>query len=369
MIEFLGTSFVHVFRALMDVFAVLSGESSVSQLTISEVLKNEESVREVHVDGQLSIDGGVFPIVIQWDSPSRDLADVEEFLKPHSQLISDTAAKHGAILFRGFPVADAFEFDRFIEACGFPNFRYEDSLSNAVRVVKTDRVFTANEAPPEVTIFLHHEMAQTPVYPSKLFFFCEHAADTGGATPLCRSDALFELMQKELPEFAADCENKGLQYTNVMPGFDDAQSGMGRSWQSTFRAQTREEAEERMRELGYTWTWLDDGSLKAVTPVLDAVRDLGDGRKAFFNQLIAAYKGWKDTRNDPSNSIRFGDGSILDPEDVMACSDLAERVTFDLMWQSGDIALVDNYVAMHGRRNFTGTRKVLASLVAGESVG
>ena len=27
--------------------------------------------------------------------------------------------------------------------------------------------------------------------------------------------------------------------------------------------------------------------------------------------------------------------------------------------------LIDNYVAMHGRRTFTGTRKVLASLVAG----
>jgi alpha-ketoglutarate-dependent taurine dioxygenase len=31
------------------------------------------------------------------------------------------------------------------------------------------------------------------------------------------------------------------------------------------------------------------------------------------------------------------------------------------------VALVDNYVTMHGRRGFTGTRKVLASLIAGES--
>ena len=322
------------------------------------------NVQEVTVPGQFEAYGKTFPLILQCQDEAVSLEDVESWLQGRADELNQQAYDHGAILFRGFPVADANDFDTFIRACGYPNFKYEESLSNAVRVVKTERVFTANEAPSDVTIFLHHEMAQTPIYPSKLFFFCEHAAETGGATPLCRSDALFELMQKEIPQFAKDCEEKGLQYTNVMPAADDPNSGMGRSWQSTFRAQTKEEAESRMLELGYTWEWLDDGSLKAVTPVLPAVRDLGDGRKSFFNQLIAAYKGWKDERNDPSKSIRHGDGSILDRDAVLKCAELAEQVTFDLPWQTGDVALVDNYVAMHGRRNFTGTRKVLASLVA-----
>src|SRR5438094_122123 len=85
---------------------------------------------------------------------------------------------------------------------------------------------------------------------------------------------------------------------------DDApKSGMGRSWQSTLRAKTREEAEARLRELGYSWEWLPDGCLRATTPTLPAVRKLPDGRTTFFNQLIAAYHGWKDTRNDPSKAI------------------------------------------------------------------
>jgi hypothetical protein len=50
----------------------------------------------------------------------------------------------------------------------------------------------ANEAPASVMLCLHHEMAQTPIHPSKLFFFCEQAAESGGATPLCRSDVLWE---------------------------------------------------------------------------------------------------------------------------------------------------------------------------------
>jgi alpha-ketoglutarate-dependent taurine dioxygenase len=43
---------------------------------------------------------------------------------------------------------------------------------------------------------------------------------------------------------------------------------------------------------------------------------------------------------------------------------LAEELIVDLQWQQGDVALVDNYRVMHGRRPFHGERRVLASLVA-----
>jgi len=287
-----------------------------------------------------------------------------ETVSQHAAEFAVQALTHGAVLFRGFPIATDADFDRFIAAFGFPNFTYEDSLSNAVRTNRTERVFTANEAPADVNICLHHEMAQTPLFPSKLFFFCEHAAEHGGATPLCRSDVLFARMQKQLPQFAADCEAKGLLYSHVMPADDDASSGMGRSWKSTWKADSREAAETRMAKLGYSWAWQDDGCLKVTTPQLPAVKTLPDGRKVFFNQLIAAFHGWKDSRNDPAKSITFGDGTALSRGDMDSIIQMAEEITFDVPWQTGDVALVDNYVAMHGRRPFEGTRKVLASLVA-----
>jgi alpha-ketoglutarate-dependent taurine dioxygenase len=278
------------------------------------------------------------------------------------------AAEYGAILFRNFPLSTAEDFDRFVTAFDLPNFPYDQSLSNAVRINKTPRVFTANEAPPTVTIFLHHEMAQTPVHPSRLFFFCEHAAETGGATPICRSDVLWERLSRQRPDFARDCETKGLRYTNVMPAANDAESGMGRSWQSTLRAETRADAELRLRDLRYSWEWLPDGSLRVTTPVLPAARKLSNGRTSFFNQLIAAAMGWKDTRNDPSKAVTFGDGTPLDREAVTLATELGDELSFDIQWQRGDVALVDNYFTMHGRRTFFGTRKVLASLVAAETV-
>lgn len=322
-------------------------------------------ITEPCIPGLRTDDGSTtFPLVLACASPEATLAETTAWIGSNRDSLTDRAARHGAILFRGFPVRSDLDFDQFIEAFQLPNFAYQDSLSNAVRTNRTERVFTANEAPASVNICLHHEMAQTPTYPSKLFFFCEQAADEGGATPLCRSDVLFERMTKQLPQFASDCTAKGLLYSHVMPAADDAASGMGRSWQSTWKATTQAEAEDRMRQLGYTWQWQDDGCLKVTTPRLQAVRKLDNGRTSFFNQLIAAFHGWKDSRNDPAKSITFGDGSPLDRTTMDQVIAMAEEITFDVPWQTGDVALVDNYVAMHGRRTFSGTRKVLASLVA-----
>ena len=319
---------------------------------------------EQSCDGQRTEDGSVFPLLIVCDSSEATLEGTETWIAGNCSALDAKAAEHGAILFRGFPLVTDQDFDRFVAAFGFPGFTYEDSLSNAVRTNRTERVFTANEAPADVNICLHHEMAQTPIYPSKLFFFCEKPAEQGGATPLCRSDVLFERMTKEMPRFAADCAEKGLLYSHVMPAVDDAASGMGRSWQSTWKAKTPQEAETRMTALGYSWEWLDDGCLKVTTPRLQAVKQLDNGRTSFFNQLIAAFHGWKDDRNDPAKSITFGDGSSLDRAIMDRIIEMAEQITFNVPWQAGDVALVDNYVTMHGRRTYQGTRRVLASLVA-----
>ena len=307
--------------------------------------------------------GQPFPLVIRCDDASADWDAVDAWIEENRGKLVVQAREHGAVLCRGFPARSPEDFDRFVAAFALQNFPYDQSLSNAVRINYTPRVFSANEAPPDVNILLHHEMAQTPVFPGKLFFFCQQPADEGGATPLCRSDILWERITEHCPQFARDCDQKGLQYSNVMPSANDPSSGMGRSWQSTFRSETRDEAEQRLRKLAYSWEWRPDGCLRATTPPLPAVREVAPGRKTFFNQLIAAAQGWKDARNDPSNAITHGDGTPLDLDAVHAVAAMAEDLTFDTPWQQGDVALVDNIVTMHGRRSFRGTRKVLASLV------
>ncbi len=325
-----------------------------------------QSINFQSAPGQLAFGESIFPAVVVNDGSVSTVDEAVSFIQANLAELEAALATSGALLFRGFPIETAETFDAFSAGFGYPNFTYQESLSNAVRINFTERVFTANEAPKDVEIYLHHEMAQTPISPSKLFFFCVSAAEAGGATPLCRSDKLFEKLKQVNPALAADFAEKGLKYTTYMPADNDATSGQGRSWKSTLSVETLEEAETKLQDLGYSWEWLDDGSLKAVTPVLPAVLKLDNGVEVFYNQLIAAYMGWKGVRENPSRAITFGDGSDIPKEGLEQVVELADEFTFDLAWQDGDVALVDNYMAMHGRRPFTGERKrqVLVALAA-----
>lgn len=287
-----------------------------------------------------------------------------DFIKNHKRGITRQVETIGAVLFRGFGIDSAEKLDEVVGAYGEPGFTYEKSLSNAVRVNLTPRVFTANEAPPDVSIFLHHEMAQTPLYPSKLFFGCLLAPETGGATPICRSDWVLDRLKKEQPELVKAFRDKGVTYRHIMPAEPDPESGQGRSWRDTLSVERKKHAEARLAELNYKWDWQDDDSLLVQTPRLDAIRDLGNGEESFFNQLIAAFRGWEDARNDPSKSVRHGDGSAIDVDALTRAIEIADELTYDLNWEAGDVVLIDNFRVMHGRRPYKGKRKVVASLVA-----
>lgn len=327
---------------------------------------NQSKVESVAVDGQQHHGSSLFPYVLSGEKADLSIDSAAAWVKSNQSELLRLASDHGAVLLRGFPVAGANDFDALIQSLDLPNFPYEESLSNAVRVNRTPRVFSANEAPAEVQIFFHHEMAQTPLYPRWIMFSCEVSSERGGATPICRSDVLLERLSRQCPQFVKDCEQLGLRYTSVMPSENDANSGMGRSWRSTLGVESREAAEARLVQLGYAWQWLDDGCLRATTPPLPAVVTLEDGRRVFFNQLIAAFHGWKDARNDPSKAICHADGTPLHADSVSVAVELADELAYDLSWQVGDVVILDNMVSMHGRRPFVGTRKVVASLAQKE---
>lgn len=306
------------------------------------------------LEDRLSFENSNFPtaIINDWN-----IEDTTSWIKENKPEIENALNKSGSVLFRGFPVENAESFDKFARAFDYENFTYQESLSNAVRINLTELVFTANEAPKDVEIFLHHELAQTPISPNKLFFFCKSAAEKGGATPICRSDKLFEALEKNEPELAKRFETLGVKYKTKMLANDDPESGQGRGWQSTLSVETKDEADAKLKELGYSWEWQSDGSIKATTPILPAVKTLNDGSKSFYNQLIAAYLGWEGVKKNPSKAITFGDNSEITTESLDQIVELSKQFTYDMNWQDGDVVLVDNKRVMHGRRSFLGERK------------
>ena len=314
---------------------------------------------------QLVFADGVFPSVVLNTGIASTIKQCNDWLADNQSTIEHELARSGAVLFRGFPIVEAQDFDAFSAAFGYSTFTYKESLSNAVRINYTERVFTANEAPKDMEIFLHHEMAQTPHSPSKLFFFCHSPAETGGATPICRSDHLFEAINIRKPELAKQFIDKGVRYTTHMPAENNSDSGQGRSWKDTLSVDSIKAGEAKLTELGYDWLWLQDGSLKATSPILPAVIN-NNGHLVFYNQLIAAFMGWKGVRENPSLALQFGDGHAILADDLLDIANWAEEFTFDLQWQAGDIVLIDNRRSMHGRRPYSGDKKrlVLVALAA-----
>ena len=103
------------------------------------------SRRLAEIEGQQTHGESIFPYVFASDTSSID--DHLDWVSDSREQLLESATKNGAVAFRGFASADVMEFDRFIQRLSLANFPYKKSLSNAVRVNRTERVFSANEAP------------------------------------------------------------------------------------------------------------------------------------------------------------------------------------------------------------------------------
>jgi len=298
------------------------------------------------------------------DKGLESIDSTQAWINKNKVSIENFLEEHGVILFSDFPVKNAENFDHFVTAFNFETFTYEKSLSNAVRINKTDKVFTANEAPKEIEIFLHHEMAQTPIYPHRIFFFCKSTSEKGGETPLCRSDHLYDAIYRENESLLKNFEKYGVIYNSIMSDGDELVSGQGRSWQKTLGVKNKNEAEIKLAQLGYEWTWMQGNNLSVTTCTFEAIKTLKDGRKSFFNQVIAASLGWKKSSENEVSPVRYGNGDEIDLSAIDLIAELANSLTFLRSWEENDILLIDNFRVMHGRKPFSGSkaREVLVSL-------
>ena len=319
--------------------------------------------KEINIDEQKWFNNLPFPLVLSPQEGFETIEKTVEFIKSEENRrnLLDKLIEHGAILFRGFPVNEAKDFNEFSLAFGWQDLPYVGGAAPRSNV--TGVVFTSNESPPDQPIPFHHEMAQVPKFPSNLFFFCEIPSEEGGETPLCLSNVAYEKINGELPEFVRQLREKCVKYTRILPNGDDTSSAIGRGWQSTYLTQDKHEAEEKCRKQGGECEWLSDGCLKTVSKILPAVRlDERTGKETWFNSIVAAYTGWKDARNVPEKAVTFGDDTPLDGDTVRRCDEILQETCVAFKWRKGDVVLVDNRLVLHARKSFVPPRRILAAL-------
>ncbi|KAL4625986.1 hypothetical protein ACB092_05G064000 [Castanea dentata] len=323
-----------------------------------------ETFLEFQIPHQKIFNGIQFPLILspnpKSQTPPSSLSLFTKAIKTEKTLLDSVLHKSGAVLLRGFPVNSASDFNDVVEAFGFEELPYVGGAAPRTNVV--GRVFTANESPPDQKIPFHHEMAQVPTFPSKLFFFCEVEPGSGGETPIVLSHLVYEKVKERHPEFVERLEEHGLLYTRVLGEDDDPSSPIGRGWKSTFLTKDKSVAEERAANLGMKLEWLED-SVKTIMGPIPAIKfDKTRQRKIWFNSMVAAYTGWEDARNDPVKAVTFGDGKPLPADIIYDCLNILEEESVAFPWQKGDVLLLDNWAVLHARRSFDPPRRILASL-------
>jgi alpha-ketoglutarate-dependent taurine dioxygenase len=305
---------------------------------------------------------------------ARDPGAVARWFSANRDAIERSLVDHGAIRFRGFAIFSTADFAATIE--DYPPLAGDYAGGASPRAKLAEKVFEATSAAADIPIYPHQEMSYLPRWPRKVAFYCHRAPDVGGET-IAASVRRFE--QGIDPEFFAAIRARGLLYTRNYRGpgaFPDGLTSIHRTWQSAFNTEDPNKAEADIAEMGMEHRWEGDGSLTALYHADGVTTHPLTGDCHWFNQLTTLTftpeslpsrwslyaEHYGDGRPKPYD-IRYGDGEAIALDDIRALYPLLDAATVALPWQDGDVMMLDNILAMHGRNPFTGHRDVQVALL------
>ncbi|WP_435602539.1 TauD/TfdA family dioxygenase [Streptomyces sp. bgisy130] len=267
-----------------------------------------------------------------------------------------------ALVFRGFRV-DPAGLNEVMDLLLPRRLAYVHG--NSPRTKVGANIYTSTEYPAEYAISMHNEMSYAHQWPARLLFFCETAPQSGGATPVIDGVRWLACLDAEVRE----AFRSGVRYTQNLHGG----LGLGKSWQSTFETEDRERVEAFLSDSGATWQWLQDGGLRISQVRPAVIRHPVTGDEVWFNQsdqwhpaalgddTSAALAAIMPPEELPQ-SVSFADGSPIPDAYAVQVRDRGLANAVDVDWCAGDLLLIDNVLVGHGRRPFTGPRRVLVAM-------
>jgi alpha-ketoglutarate-dependent taurine dioxygenase len=330
------------------------------------------------------LDGTDVPIV--WGA-AADVApgidDLCAWLAERRDDIEELLYRHGGILLRGFPcIKSAAEFQRVLDVLA-PNLM-DYVGGSAPRKAVSGRIMTATELPGNFSIPLHQEMSYTDNAPDRIAFFCEVAPTTGGQTTIGDMRRITRCIDADvLRRFEV---HMGVQLRRNLPPPDKVATrpGVPKPWTEVFGTTDPAEADRIVVKSGWRAEWLDDGSMQLWQEIRPALRTHPHtGDRVWYNQAhlfspIGVLKRARDDgRNDMVHRLEaalataphlldrtfHGDGTPVADADIVHIYDVLAEEAVPLAWQPGDVLLLDNVLTAHGRRVYTGDRRILTALI------
>jgi len=307
------------------------------------------------------------------DLGDADRSDPVGWATLHRAAIEADLHRAGAVLIRGFEIGSADAF-RAVCAAICPQLRNYTG-GDSPRTGVADQVYTSTEYPAHLEVYLHNELSYAGWSPDRLFFCCLVAAESGGETHLADGR---EIVRRLDPDVRDRFEQRGVTYLQYLWDADD-KPGIGKSWQETFETRDRDDVETYLHDAGMQFEWTDSGIRTAAThPAV--VEHAVTGETCWHNQadqwhreidsVKVSFGGTDDARIDPltagvetlGNHVTYGDGTEIGVADLLHVRAVSQSCEVAFPWHAGDVLAIDNVLAMHGRKPFTGHRRVLAAM-------
>ncbi|WP_437742524.1 amino acid adenylation domain-containing protein [Sorangium sp. So ce1504] len=305
-----------------------------------------------------TLSDGPLPLVVK---PAVADVDLAAWAREERAFVEAQLLRHGAVLFRGFPIRSAPEFEQVAQAiCGELFGEYGD----LPREKTGQHIYSSTPYPADKAILFHNESSHLPRWPLKQWFFCVQAAPEGGATPIVDCRRLYEALA---PDVRERFRRSGLLYVrNFTPGFDVG-------WQDFFHTTDPAVVEERCRAGGMRCDWLAGGRLRISQRGPAVLSHPKTGEQVFFNQIQLHHPAYLEAPVRESllamvgeqwlpRNVTYGDGAPIEVETTRALGEAYERCAVRFPWQEGDIILLDNMLVAHGRDPFSGPRKIVVAM-------
>jgi alpha-ketoglutarate-dependent taurine dioxygenase len=332
----------------------LRGEAAFSTIPAKIAMQPEEQVRMSYLRPD-----SLLPLVI---SPATGSSNLIAWASRRREFIEARLLIDGAVLFRGFDLQTTEDFEQLIATVSGKLLDY--SYASTPRTLVSGHIYTSTEYPAHQFIPLHNEHSYSRTWPMKLWFFSLQVAAAGGETPIADSRKIYQSLPRDIRDC---CERKGLVYVR------NYGTGLDLSWEDVFQTTDRREVENYCGRADIEFEWVGAEQLRTRQRCQVSARHPQTGELVWFNQahlfhfsrLPAEAREFLSAtfaEADLPRNVYFGDGSAIDPEMISEILRVYEAQSVAFPWAAGDVLLLDNMLTAHGRRPFSGQRKVVVGM-------
>lgn len=317
-----------------------------------------------------------FPLVFESQDKNLSFDAFLELLKEESGEIRKHLLKHGGILFRNFPVQNEADFEMVIQTLNFGKF-IDYIGGDSPRKKIRGGVYTSTEAPPQVKILLHNEFSFVKNFPKHIYFYCQTPPQAGGETIVGDARKVYQHMDEGVKKRFIE---RGLKYVSCYyyksKIMDFVVQRAHKTWLDVFETEDKQEVEQKCRENEFEFQWNQNDWIR-ISQTRPAIHTHPEtGETVWFNQAhlydfnpkflgwwrYLATKAFYCRSHTKLHEVFHADGGRIAREDLYHIIDVLDANTVYFPWQKGDVLVLDNVLAMHGRATFTGKRRILAAM-------